>query len=141
MKLLTDLLPGLLLYGFVAIACLFALALLFWVCGLTILPFHWVAKKLNDTRCPQCRGFFKRKLVDWEVADEREVLKTVNRVDEGTLFSNRLFEPNQAIEINRQEQVTFVEKTILNHWLCKEPLCGHEWTTEDYSEYEGALDK
>jgi hypothetical protein len=78
--------------------------------------------------------------MNWEVADEREVLRTIDRIDEGVVYSNQLLEPNHAIEINRKEQVTFVEKTILNHWVCKNILCGHQWQTEEFSESEDTLD-
>ena len=139
MKLLTDFLPHLFFYSLVVVACLFGLAILVWAFGLTMLPLHWLITKFSDTRCPECKGFFKRKLTNWEVVDEREVLRTIDRVDEGIVYSNHLLEPNHAIEINRKEQVGFVEKTIRNHWACKNPLCGHEWNTEETSEYEGSL--
>ena len=136
MKLITDLLPHLFLYSLIAVV---GVAVFLPLLGLAIIPFHLVANKLNQTRCPQCRGFFKSKLVDWEITDEREVLKTVNRVDQGTVYSNSIFEPNHAIAINRQEQVTFVEQTHLNHWACKDSLCGHKWQTEEHQDYEGLL--
>ena len=139
MKLLTDLLPHLFAYGLISLGCLFGFVILVWVFGLTVLPIHWVITKFTDTRCPECKGFFKRKLMNWEVADEREVLRNIDRVDEGVVYSNHLLEPNHAIEINRKEQVTFVEKTIRNHWACKNLLCGHEWNTDEFVEYEGSL--
>jgi hypothetical protein len=139
MKLLTEFLPHLLFCGFIFIACMFGFVVLVWAFGLTVLPLHWVITKFTDTRCPECKGFFKRKLMNLEVTDEREVLRTIVRVDEGVAYSNHFLEPNQVIEINRKEQVTFVEKTILNHWGCKNPLCGHQWQTEEFSEYEGSL--
>ena len=139
MKLLTDFLPHFLLFGFYLLVALFVLVLLLWVLGLTFSPFVWLTTKLFQSRCPQCKGFFKRKLVSWEVADEREVFRTVNRVDQGVAYSPRLLEPNQVIEINRKEQVTFVERTILNHWGCKNPECGHKWTTEETVSHEGSL--
>ena len=137
MKLITDLLPHLFLYSFLAVI---GLTLFLAILGLVSIPFHWVASKLNQTRCPQCRDFFKSKLVDWEIIDEREVLRTVNRVDQGTIYSNSIFEPNHAIAINRREQVTFVEKTIRNYWVCNDLDCGHQWQTEEVSEYEGSLE-
>jgi hypothetical protein len=137
MRLITEFLNHPILYGLLAVVCLTAL---FFLVGLALLPFYWVSDKLGETRCPKCRGFFKRKLVDWEIIDEKEVLKTVNRVDHGTIYSNSIFEPNNAIAINRQEQVTFVEQTHLNHWVCKDPLCGHKWTAEEYAEFEGSLE-
>ena len=139
MKLLTEFLPHLFFYGFIFIACLFGLSLLVWAFGLTVLPFHWVITKFTETKCPECKGFFKRKLMNSEVTDEREVLRTVDRVDQGVVYSNDILEPNHAIVINRKEQVTFVEKTILNHWACKNPLCGHEWKSEESNEFEGSL--
>jgi len=141
MKLLTELLPHLFTFGLIAVGCLFGFVILVWVFGLTILPIHWVITKFTDTCCPECKGFFKRKLMNWEVTDEREVLRTIDRVDEGIVYSNHLLEPNHVIEINRKEQVTFVEKTILNHWACINPLCGHQWQTEEYIESEGSLEK
>ena len=136
MKLIADFLPHLFLYGLLAVV---GLAFFLPVLGLVIIPFHWAASKLNQTRCPQCRGFFKRKLIDWEITDEKEVLKTINRVDQGTIYSNSIFEPNHAISINRQEQVTFVEQTHLNHWACKNPDCGHQWETQEFNQFEGSL--
>lgn len=140
MELLTEMIPRLFLYGLAVLAGLFLLVLLLWGLGLFFSPFIWITDKFLQSRCPQCGGFFKRKLVNWEVEGEREVLRTVNRVDQGTVYSNRLLEPNHAIEINRMEQVTFVEKTIRNHWVCKNPDCGHQWQTEEVSEHEGSLE-
>jgi hypothetical protein len=140
MKLLTDLLPHLFTYGLIAVGGLLGFVILVWAFGLTVLPIHWVITKFTDTRCPECKGFFKRKLMNWEVVDKREVLRTVDRVDEGIVYSNHLLEPNHVIEINRKEQVTFVEKTIRNSWTCKNPLCGHQWQTQEFSESEGSLD-
>lgn len=136
MKLITEFLNHPVLYGLLAVV---GLTVLFFLIGLILLPFHWISDKLNETRCPQCRGLFKRKLVDWQFADEKEVLRTVNRVEQGTIYSNSLLEPNHAIEINRQEQVTMVEQTYLNHWACRNPLCGHKWTSEETMETEGRL--
>ena len=136
MRLITEFLNHPILYSFNAVVCM---TVLFFLWGLFLLPFCWVSDKLQETRCPKCRGFFKRKLVDWKIADEREVLKTVNRVDQGTIYSNSIFEPNHAISINRQEQVTFVEQTHRNHWVCKDSLCGNKWETKDIIEYEGSL--
>lgn len=136
MRLITEFLNNPIQYGFLAVV---GLTVLFFLTGFALLPFCWVSDKLHETRCPKCRGFFKRKLVEWEFAAEREVLKTVNRVDQGTIYSNSFFEPNHAIAINRQEQVTFVEQTHLNHLACKDSLCGHKWTTEETVEYEGSL--
>jgi hypothetical protein len=140
MKLVTDLLPHLFTFGLIAVGCLLGFVILVWAFGLTVLPIHWVITKFTDTRCPECKGFFTRKLMNYEVTDEREVLRTVERVDEGIVYSNHLLEPNHVIEINRKEQVTFVEKTIRNSWTCKNPLCGHQWQTEEFSESEGSLD-
>ncbi len=112
MKLLTDFFPHLLLYGFFLLAALFVLVLLLWVLGLTFSPFVWLTTKLLQTRCPECKGFFKKKLVNLETSDKREVLRTVNRVDKGVLYSNNLLALNHGFEISRQEQVTFVEETF-----------------------------
>ncbi len=125
--------------AFIGWAGPFLVATFYPVYFVTLKPFVWAIQKLFQSRCPQCKGFFKRKMVDYDISDEREVLRTINRVDQGTLFSRTLFEPNQTIEINRQEQVVFVEKTILNHWACKDPLCDHKWTTEEIIDHEGSL--
>jgi hypothetical protein len=98
---------------------------------ITFKPIIWGVQTLFQSRCPACKGFFKRKLVDWEVANEREVLRTIERLDTGVLYSNHLLVANQGFEVNRQEQVAFVEMTILNHWACKDPFCGHIWQTEE----------
>ncbi len=155
MKLLSDLFSHLFLYSLFAAAGLFGFAFLVGCIGyvlkilwfifypvylISLKPIIWGMQTLFQSRCPECKGFFKRKLVDWEVSDEREVLKTVQRLDQGVLYSNHLLVPDQGFEVNRQEQVTFVEKTILNHWACKDPFCGHTWQTEENSEFEGTLE-
>ena len=125
--------------GLVGIAGEFLLAIFYPIYAFTLKPFVWATKKLFQSRCPQCKGFFRKKIVDSEISDEREVLRTVNRVDQGVLYSRHLLEPNQTIEVSRKEQVTFVEQTIRNHWACKNPDCGYQWDTEETFEYEGAL--
>jgi len=155
MKLLGELFSNLFLLGLVVFLAVFCLMMvlggiayigriLFYVFYplyfLTLKPVIWAFSTIFQTRCPQCKAFFKRELVDYEVASEEEVRKTVDRVDEGIVYSNELFEPNHDFEVTRQEQVTFVERTILNHWGCKNPLCGHKWQTEELSEYEGSLE-
>ena len=140
MKLLTDFVPHLLLYGLYILVVLFVLVLLLWVLGLTFSPFFWLTTKLLQSRCPDCKGFFKKKLVDLETSDKREVLRTINRVDQGVLYSNNLLALNHGFEINRQEQVTFVEETLTHTWQCKDPVCGHKWQTEEIRDYEGSLE-
>lgn len=135
-----DLFFHLLTYGFIAAVSFFGLIFFLWGISIIVLAAHWVTEKLEETQCPKCKGYFKRKLAEWKVADEREVLRTVNRVDEGTLYSNSLFVPNQGIAINRKEQVSCVEQTIQRHWECKDPACSHKWETEETSEFEGSLD-
>ncbi len=44
-------------------------------------------------------------------------------------------------EVNRQEQVAMIQKTIHNHWECTNPTCNHKWFSEEFVEYEGSLDK
>src|SRR5258708_28414350 len=140
MKLLTEIMPHLLLYGLALLVGIFVLVLSLWALGLTFSPFIWLTTKLFQSRCPKCKGFFKKKLLNWEVADEREGLKTVHRVDQGIVYSNRFLEPNHAIEINREEQVKFFRKTILNHWSCRNNECGHQWDTEEFLDSEGSID-
>lgn len=135
MKLFTEFLLHLLFCGFVGVVLLFGFAFLSTMLGFALIPISL----LTDTQCPQCKGFFKRKLIGSEVVEEKQILRTVNRIDQGVVHSNHLLEPNYAIEINRKEQVTFVEKTIRNHWACKNTLCGHEWNTDEFGEYEGSL--
>jgi hypothetical protein len=77
--------------------------------------------------------------VDWQKTGEHEARRTINRVDEGILYSNNLFALNQGFEVNRQEQVIFVDRTFTNTWQCKDPTCGHQWQTEEYTEEEGSL--
>jgi hypothetical protein len=156
MKILTDLFSHLFLYGLITAACLFGFVFLLggigfilkilWVIFypvymVTLKPVVWGITKLFQSRCPECKGFFKKKLVDWEAADKREVRRTVNRVDQGVLYSNNLFALNQGFEINRQEQVTFVEEAFTHTWQCKDPTCGHKWKTEELQEWEGSLDQ
>jgi hypothetical protein len=139
MELLTSFLPHLLHYGLVIIACCFAFVVLVWGFGLTVAPVHWAITKFFDTRCPECKGFFKKNLLKNEITDEHEKRRTIKRVDQGVLYSNDLFALNQGFEITRQEQVTFVEQTIQNTWQCKDPACGHKWTTEETVSHEGSL--
>ncbi len=154
MKLFTDVFSHLFLDGLIAAAVLFGFAFLVGCIGyvlkilwiifypvylVTLKPIIWVVQTLFQSRCPACKGFVKRKLVDWEVSDVREVLRTVERLDQGVLYSNHVLVANQGFEVSRQEQVTFVEKTILNHWACKDTFCGHTWQTEENSEEEGSL--
>ena len=113
---------------------------LVWGFGLTVAPVHWAVTKLFDTRCPECKGFFKKNLLKNEITDEHEARRTIKRVDQGVIYSNDIFALNQGFEINRQEQVTFVERVITKTWECKDPSCGHQWRTEEYSDYEGSLE-
>jgi hypothetical protein len=154
-KLFSEFFSHLFLDGLIVAACLFGFAFLvgcigyvlkiFWVIFyplylITLKPVIWGVQTLFQSRCPSCKGFFKRKLVDWKTTDEREVLRTVERLDTGVLYSNHLLVPNQGFEVSRQEQVSLVEKTILNRWACKDPICGHTWESEEYSEAEGSLE-
>ncbi len=155
MKLLTDLISHLLLFGLVASACFFVFVFLLggisfifkilWaVCYpvylISLKPFIWGMTTIFNSRCPECGGFLEKRLVNFEIADKRESLRTINRVDQGVLYSNHLFALNQGFEIRRQEQVMFVEQTLLNHWECKNSACGHQWETEEYQEWEGSKD-
>ena len=140
MELLTGFLPHLLHYGFIFIACCFAFVVLVWGFGLTVAPVHWAVTKLFDTRCPECKAFFKKNLLKNEIIDEHEKRRTIKRVDQGVLYSNDLFALNQGFEITRQEQVTFVEQTFTKTWQCKDPACGHRWDTEETIENEGSLE-
>ena len=132
MKLLTEFLPHLLFYGFVGVALLFGFALLSSMLGFALIPISILA----DTQCLECKGFFKKRLIGSEVVDEKEVFRTVDRLDHGVVYSNRLLEPNQTIEIARDEQVGFTRQTIINRWACKNPMCGHRWETEEFKEFE-----
>ena len=125
--------------AFIGIAGPFLASIFYPLYFVTLKPFVWGFTKLFQSRCPQCKRFFKKKLVDSEISDEREVLRTVNRIDQGILYSRHLLEPNQTIEVNRREQVTFVQQTIRSHWVCKNPVCKHQWETVEISEYEGSL--
>ena len=155
MKLLGDIFSNLFLLGLVVFLGLFCLMMVlggiafigrifFYVFYplyfLTLKPVIWAVMTVFQSRCPQCKGFFKRNLVDFKVACEEEIRKTVNRVDRGTIYSNRLFVPNMGYEVNRKEQVSVIQKTIQNHWECKNPTCGHKWQTDEFQEFEGALD-
>jgi len=155
MKLFIDAFYHLFLAGLIAAAALFGFAFLVGCVGyvsriiwvlfypvylITLKPIIWGIQSFFQSRCPACKGFFKRKLVDWEVADEKEVMRTIERLDQGVLYSNHLLMSNQGFEVSRREQVTFVEKTIVNHWACKDSFCGHVWKTEENSEEEGSLE-
>src|SRR5258708_40129015 len=105
MKLLTDLFSHLFFYGLITAACLFGFVFLLGGIGfvlkimwaifypvyfITLKPIIWAITTLFQSRCPECKGFFNKKLVDWEITDKREVFRTINRVDQGVLFSNHL---------------------------------------------------
>ena len=156
MKILTDLLPHLFVWCLIGAVSIFVLFMVLGALGyvgqflftlfyplyaITLKPIIWGISKVFQSRCPKCKGFFKKKLVDWQKTDEHEARRTINRVDEGILYSNNLFALNQGFEVNRQEQVSFVEQTFTNTWECKDPACGHKWQTEEYSEYEGSLNQ
>jgi len=154
MKLLTDIFSHLLLYGLIAAGSVFVLflilgglqivgefllAIFYPVYALTLKPIIWSIKTLFNTRCPQCGDFFKKQFIRDEIVAEKEGLQTLDRIDHGIIYSNRVFAPNQGFEVTRQEQVSVVEQTIRHYWVCKNPTCGHEWQSEEYMEYEGAL--
>ena len=109
--------------------------------GITLKPVIWGIITLFQTRCPKCKRFFKKKNVNFEIADEHVSRRTVNRVDQGVLHSNEIFALDYGFEISRQEQVTFVERTFIRTWQCKDPACGNQWQTEEYTEEEGSLDQ
>lgn len=154
MKLLSDLFSHFLLYGLIAAGSVFVLfiilgglqivgefllAIFYPIYALTVKPLLWVIRTTFTSRCPQCGGFFKKQFVKDEIVEEKEGLQTLDRVDHGILYSNRLFAPNQDFDVTRQEQVSVVEQTVRHHWTCKNPACGHEWQSEEYMEYEGTL--
>jgi hypothetical protein len=150
-----DFLTCLFLLGLAVVLVLFLLGLALGVVGLalealwivfyplyflTLKPVVWFLVKVFQSRCPQCKGFWKRRFVKSEVIEQWENLETVERIDHGVVYSNDLFTPNQGYEVSRLEQVRMVNETICHFWECKDPLCGHKWTTEEYSEHEGVLD-
>jgi hypothetical protein len=156
MKFLTDLLPHVFVWCLIAAGSVFLLfmilgglqivgeflfTLFYPIYGITLKPVIWAVTTAFGTRCPQCGGFFKKQFVRDEIVEEKESLQTLNRVDSGVLYSNRLFAPNQGFEVTRQEQVSVVNQTIRHHWECKNPTCGHQWQTEEFLEIEGSLDK
>jgi hypothetical protein len=106
---------------------------------MTLKPVVWCLMKAFHSRCPQCQRFWKRQFVKSEVIEQWENLETVERIDYGVVYSNELFTPNHGYEICRLEQVRMVNETIRYFWECKDPLCGHKWTTEEYTEREGSL--
>lgn len=156
MKTIYDLLTCLLLMGFAVVVVLFLLMMTLGVVGLalqflwiifyplyfiTLKPVVWFFVKAFQSRCPKCKGFWKRQFVKSEVIEQYETLETVQRIDQGTIYNNSLFTPNEGFEVSRLEQVKMVHETTCHSWECKDPVCGHKWTTEDYSEYEGSLEE
>lgn len=156
MKLLTEIFSHLFIYGLITTAGIFVLFMIMGAFGyvgqilfaifyplyaITLKPIIWGTKTLFQTRCPECKGFFNKKNVNYEITDEHEVHRTLNRVDQGILYSNNLFALNQGFEIIRQEQTTFVERTITKTWRCKNPNCAHQWQTEEFQEFEGNLNQ
>jgi hypothetical protein len=107
---------------------------------ITLKPVVWCLAKVFQNRCPQCKRFWKRQFVKSEVIEQWENLETVERIDHGVFYSNKLFTPNHRYEVSRLEQVKMVNETICHFWECKDQLCRHKWTTEEYSEREGSLD-
>jgi hypothetical protein len=107
---------------------------------LTLKPVVWFLIKAFQSRCPKCKGFWKRQFVKTDITEQYATLETVQRIDQGTIYANRLFTPNEGFEISRLEQVKMVNETTCHFWECKNPACGHKWTTEEYSEYEGSLE-
>lgn len=107
---------------------------------ITLKPFVWFGLKAFQSRCPKCKGFWKRQFVKSEVTEQHETLETVQRIDQGTIYNNSLFTPNEGFEVSRLEQVKMVNETTCHFWECKDPFCGHKWMTEEYLEYEGSLE-
>ena len=155
MKTLSDIFTCLLLCGLALLGALFLLGLGLGIVGLavkalwiilyplyfvTLKPFVWFAVKAFQSRCPKCKGFLKKRFVRSEVIEQYETLETVERIDQGTIYNNSLFTPNEGFEVSRLEQVKMVNETTCHFWECKDPVCGHQWTTEEHSEYEGSLD-
>jgi hypothetical protein len=154
MQLLTDIFSNFFLWGLIAVGVIFGLcmilgglqivgefllAIFYPIYALTLKPLIWVIRTTFTSRCPQCGGFFKKQFVKDEIVEEKEGLQTLDRVDRGILYPNKLFAPSQGFEVTRKEQVSVVEQTIRHHWTCKNPTCGHAWHSEEYMEYEGAL--
>lgn len=106
---------------------------------LTLKPVIWCLWKTFQSRCPKCKGFRKKQFVKSIITEQYETLETVQRIDQGTLYSNRLFTANEDLEVSRLEQVKMVNETVCHFWECKDTVCGYKWTTEEYSEYEGSL--
>ncbi len=155
MKTLSDIFTCLLLCGVALLAALFLLGMALGVVGLalkalcfvlyplyfvTLKPFVWFAVKAYQSRCPKCSGFWKKRFVKSEVVEQKESLETVERIDEGTIYSNSFIDADHAYELKRLEQVRMVKETIRHFWECKDPVCGNQWMTEEYSEYEGSLE-
>jgi hypothetical protein len=155
MKLLADLFSNLFLVALAIFLFVFCLSLivgglafvgriLFYLFYplyfLTLKPIVWIFKTAFETRCPKCKRFFKKRIVKSERIGQKEALETVERTDRGVIYSNQLFVPNQGYEVKRHEQVTVVREWWHAFWECKDPSCGHQWTTEYYFEQEGSLE-
>lgn len=155
MKEIIGFLICLFLLGFAVALVLFLLMMALGVVGLalkvlwiifypvyflTLKPVVWFLVKAFQSRCPKCKGFWKRQFVKSEITEQYETLETVERIDQGTIYSNGFFTPNQGYEITRMEQVKMVHETESHYWECKDLGCGYQWITEGYSEYEGSLE-
>jgi len=105
---------------------------------ITLKPLIWAVKTLFESRCPKCKKFFKREFVRGEFVDEKEVVRDIPRTESGVLYSNRLLEPDQRIEMTRTVPVKFIQRWSQDHYRCKDSLCGHEWVNTFSVEYEAA---
>lgn len=105
---------------------------------LTLKPIVWAVKSLFETRCPKCKRFFQREFVRGEFVDEKEIVRDIPRTENGVLYSNRLLEPDQRIEMTRTVPVKFIQRWSEDHYRCKDSLCDHEWVKASSVEYEAS---
>lgn len=153
MKTLSDLIVN--YFPFIFLMVLFFIALPFLVEGfaftsgilffifyplyfLTLKPIVWIVKSLFESRCPKCKKFFQREFVRGEFVDEKEIVRDIPRTESGVLYSNRLLEPDQRIEMTRTVPVKFIQRWSEDHYRCKNSLCGHEWVKASSVEFEAS---
>jgi hypothetical protein len=81
------------------------------------------------TRCPLCKKWWARELVDREEIDVQDGYKTVIRIDPVRDKRGR-----EIGYVERPERVYVVYVTYRNYYKCK--YCRYRWTTISTSEYE-----
>ena len=83
-----------------------------------------------NRKCPNCKKWFARKIINSQTIDREQYYKTVVRED---IHKNKKGE--EIGRTKRNEQVHMIKDT--NRVFCECKKCGHLWTYLSFSEREG----